>query len=496
MTLTKRSLIPDCPNPSPDYYCTWQTQLYATSDGKPEAQRRILGEEALFGTEFPLGWSAFYKDARRDLLFVMDDSWDVPRDGDSTRYGSLLLDSGKFPEATRGNVPNREALGRLVERMRALGWKGLGGWVCAKEAPHTLSDAEEIRQYWSARLADANASDFAYWKVDWGKRADDAEFRRLLTDLGRQFAPRLTIEHAITPSVLPYSDVYRTYDVPAILSIPMTLRKLKELLPNSRAEAGYAGLLNCEDEAYIAAAGGFTMGIMRHPMAGAFPDGRADMSFPACHRNLKTKLQEVTRAVRWHRIAPAFGVGTGEVHIDPAELRDTWRFEKSEEEIEAWWLTNPLLGGVHEKLCSVSAPARISRGCDLPTVTPDERGRVPFTVAARNPNGACSVATLGRTEGRSYGIPRCAVTLDIGGSRTVAAFGDYRELILRGEIPAHGTVLMQDLAGETAYDITDAVLRTDGRLVIPGRCIREIGTETQPANDTSEAGVVIQIEAS
>ena len=44
MKQTQRNLIPVCPNPSPDYYCTWQTQLYATSDGKPEAQRRILGE--------------------------------------------------------------------------------------------------------------------------------------------------------------------------------------------------------------------------------------------------------------------------------------------------------------------------------------------------------------------------------------------------------------------------------------------------------------------
>ena len=126
MKQTQRNLFPDCPNPSPDYYCTWQTQLYATSDGKPEAQRRILGEKALFGEEFPFGWSAFYENARRDLLFIMDDSWDVPQDGDSTRYGSLLLDSGKFPEATRGDVPNREALGRLVERRTAA--TGRHGW--------------------------------------------------------------------------------------------------------------------------------------------------------------------------------------------------------------------------------------------------------------------------------------------------------------------------------------------------------------------------------
>lgn len=32
------------------------------------------------------------------------------------------------------------------------------------------------------------------------------------------------------------------------------------------------------------------------------------------------------------------------------------------------------------------------------------------------------------------------------------------------------------------------------RLVIPGQCDREIGTEAHPANDTSEPGVVIRIE--
>lgn len=45
MKQAQRNLIPVCLNPSPDYYCMWQTQLYATSDGNPEAQRRILGEE-------------------------------------------------------------------------------------------------------------------------------------------------------------------------------------------------------------------------------------------------------------------------------------------------------------------------------------------------------------------------------------------------------------------------------------------------------------------
>lgn len=492
MKQTAHNLIPEIPNPSPDYYCTWQTQLYATSDGKPAAQRRCIGEEALFGTEPTFGWSRFYPDARQDLLFVMDDSWDVPPDGDSTYFGSLVLDPEKFPAAAAaGKDSNAAALRCLCSRIRAAGWKGLGGWVCAQESER-LRGGTAPEDYWRLRLEEAAESGFAYWKVDWGHRAGDADFRRRLTDLGHKIAPGLTVEHAILPEVLPHSDVFRTYDVPAILSIPMTMRKLAELLPVRQPDPGCAELINCEDEAYLAAAGGFVMGIMRHPFAGAFPDGRADMSFPALHRNLKTKLCEVTRAVRWHRIAPAFAAGAVPVFVDSATLTDSWQFCDIASEIEAWWLTNPLLGELRDNTAAITAPARISRGCPLPDLTPDANGDLPFAVAARNPNGACSIATLGRTVGRDYRIPRCDAALEIGDAHTIAAFGDYRSLTLR-TTSAPGSVFLQDLAGSTAYDVTADVTRADGRIVIPGELIRQIGTEAQPAGDTSEPGVLIRL---
>ncbi len=49
------------------------------------------------------------------------------------------------------------------------------------------------------------------------------------------------------------------------------------------------GMLNCEGEAYIAAACGFTMGIMRHPYSGDFLNGRQDMSSPSVHVISKQK---------------------------------------------------------------------------------------------------------------------------------------------------------------------------------------------------------------
>ena len=57
MKKTKINLIPDCINTTPDYYCTWQTQLYATCDGKPTGQRGAINEKSLFAEEKPYGWA-------------------------------------------------------------------------------------------------------------------------------------------------------------------------------------------------------------------------------------------------------------------------------------------------------------------------------------------------------------------------------------------------------------------------------------------------------
>ncbi|MBQ2987823.1 MAG: hypothetical protein IJD59_01830 [Clostridia bacterium] len=491
MKYTSCNLIPDTVNPSPDYYCTWQTQLYATSDGKPEGQRAILGEHALFGGEKPFGWAYFYPEARRDLIFVMDDSWDVPPDNDRSWYGSLLLNGEKFPEAAVSG-DNGRSLRRLSDRIRSIGWKGLGGWVCAQESKHReISDREA---YWTQCLQEANIGALLYWKVDWGRRCLDADFRRRLTELGRIHAPRLTVEHAKIHEVLTCSDVFRTYDVPAIFSIPMTMEKLKQALLIGVTESGCVGLVNCEDEAYMAAAGGFAMGIMRHPFRGPLPNGRADMSFPSVHRDLKTKMCEVLRAVRWHRIAPAFAVDCRYTRVSALALTDTWRFDDRASEMEEWWFSMPLIG---EKLVgdtvTVTAPAAIARNCGLPCVEADGEGEMPYVIASRNPNGAFSVATLGRTRERRYWIPRCRVSAEIGDAVTVSVFGEYAELILRTDGNAVSGVLAQDLASERAVDITEEVRIEKDSIVIPGALIRAVGTSAQSAEDTSEPGLVLRI---
>ena len=57
--------------------------------------------------------------------------------------------------------------------------------------------------------------------------------------------------------------MYRTYDVDDVISVPLTIDRVSRMLA-LKAEDGVKGLVNCEDEVYVAAGLGCTMGIMRH----------------------------------------------------------------------------------------------------------------------------------------------------------------------------------------------------------------------------------------
>ncbi|MBQ6947236.1 MAG: hypothetical protein IJN42_04230 [Clostridia bacterium] len=482
MNPTEINLIPDISNPTPDYYCTWQTQLFATCNGGPAEQRKAICEQALFDPQKPWGWAHFYQKARGDLYLVMDDSWDVPPDNDERYYGSLQLDKEKFPTFCNEELP----LKALTEKVKALGWKGLGGWVCARESP-TLP-AQNEQAYWSERLKETQRAGVSYWKVDWGEKCRKPAFRKMLTELGRIHAPDLWIEHAKIRESLPHSDVFRTYDVPALMSIPMTLEKIAALAPFPEAGDNKC-LINCEDEAYIAAAGGFAMGIMRHPHVGPFADGRTDLSFPPLHRNLKTKLTEVLRAVRWHRLAPAFG--GGKCVFSQEILSDTWRFEKREEEMELWWFDSPLIADfITDHIITKSAPAAFARNTVLPHVVPDEKGFAPYCIATRHPNGCFAVATLGRTAERSYFLPKCDITVSVGDADTIGIFGKYKTLRLETARP-FTTVLLQDLAADTAVDITDKVSVSAKGLTLSGALLEQICA--LPEGDTSEPGAVLKL---
>jgi hypothetical protein len=490
---SNENLIPNTQNTTPDYYCTWQTQLFYTNDGKPTAQRASMCEKALFEQGYPTGWAYFYETARNDLFLVMDDSWDVPLDGNKQYYGSLVLNEEKFPSFAKGSSPE-EALKQLSKKIMDLGWKALGGWICVQPSELFQNNMTD-EAYWIERFKWAKEAKIGYWKADWGNKAADVSYRKMMTDLAKIHAPNLIIEHAIDANCIPYSDVFRTYDVPAILSIPMTMEKLSSCLL-FQGEESYRALINCEDEAYIAAALGCSMGIMRHPYQGNFPNGKPDMSFPSVHRNLKTKMDEITRAVRWHRVAPAFSVKKENTFLSETKLTDTWKLEHAEAEIEQWWLKNPIIepylqNGTLEK----SGTACISRGMQLPIVVPDSNDDVPFVVASKNPNGAVSIATLGRTKERDYYVPKCDIEILAEDACVFGIFGYYNTLTIHTNHDLNGAVIKaQDLMGNRSVHISTYVIIHRNQIVIPGNLIETIGTFDGHMDDTSEPGMILKIE--
>lgn len=96
-------LIPDEPNTeTPNYVCTWSFQDWAAySDDYTPAMdsnipRDMLNHEQLFGEN---GWvNTAYQDSKQDLIFLLDDGWDLPKGGNGSYFGSFLVSPDKFPD--------------------------------------------------------------------------------------------------------------------------------------------------------------------------------------------------------------------------------------------------------------------------------------------------------------------------------------------------------------------------------------------------------------
>jgi hypothetical protein len=341
------SLIPNVPSKAPDYFCTWNMQGFVCSFESSAQMRQEMTEYNMFGNKEYQNWVNLFPKIREDLIFVMDDSWDIPiseisKDGPT--FGLTELNQERFPSYT-GNPAER--LSKLVNAVKAKGWKGLGGWICAQEAP--VAGNVNSEEYWTERLKAANQANFTYWKVDWGKQSRNLEWRKTMTKLGRTYAPNLIIEHAFNGYTIEVSDIYRTYDVENVTAQPVTIQRIADLLhyiPQGDAK----GIINCEDEPYIAAGLGCAIGVMRYPFADKLPNNTNDYAFPPVGRDIKYRMDEVTRGIRWHRIAEPFGVGS-DYKIDKEVLKDYWVLE----ERETWNKKHKPGDTLRE-----SAPARIS----------------------------------------------------------------------------------------------------------------------------------------
>ncbi|KAA6343038.1 hypothetical protein EZS27_009256 [termite gut metagenome] len=479
---SQNSLVPLTPSGAPDYFCTWNVQGYVVNYSTNALTREAINEKNIFGTGKYENWIDFFPSIRSDLYFVMDDSWDIPQDVNTTDneyLGTAELDTTRFPSFT-GSPCQR--LKQLAESIKSHGWKGAGGWICAQEA--LKYGAVDPQSYWTERLKTAQEAGFVYWKVDWGKQCRQGEWRRMLTTLGHEYAPDLVIEHAFQKSFIEFSDVFRTYDVENIIAQPVTIERVAGLLPyNVQGDA--KGIINCEDEPYIAAGLGCAIGVMRHPFNGTLPDGAQDYAFPPVGRDIKNRMDEVIRGVRWHRIAEPFGVGSA-YEIDSVKLTDYWILGERET-----WVRRK----IGDKL-SATSPARVSRGLPLPEISNLYGNDQPFVLASAYPNGAVAIATIGRSLGRNYVLKQETVTVTLPDiNAPVGIFGDYKELILvfPGKIGRKITVYGQDLAGEIPVNITGRV-KTDGnRLIVPGDVIRKIGLMAATPGDLSDPGMVLKV---
>jgi hypothetical protein len=463
-----QNLVPAEPSTAPDYFCTWNVQGYACSYAGPSPQADMMIEANLFGGGPHQNWLTFYPRVRGDLTFLLDDAFDFPLGGghDDTRRGSIELDGGRFP-SYRGTPAER--LLALSRDVKAKGWRDLGLWIC-NSRPNVDELPINSEDYWCERLAWSQAAGIGSWKVDWGIGLPDKPLWKFrLTPRARSIAPDIWIEHG---GAGPVGDLYRTYDVGLTVSIPETLRRIADYL--TKDDPRERRIVNCEDEVMIGAGLGCSYGVMRHPLAGTMPNGRPDGVFPEGFRDVKRRMDEVVRAVLWHRLAQPFPKGDV-VRIDMAVLND--------------FKCKP-------------APARIARGgLPLPEVTlPDGGGEPPYVVCARHPEGPIAVATIPRrlaNGGRAALVfPRASVTLDVGRlDRPIGIFGDYASLTLRSGSDLSGRrILAQDLAADACVDVTAEVQVRGGDLTIPGEVIRRVGLQAATAGDVSDPGLVLAID--
>lgn len=486
------NLVPDKPSGAPNYWCTWAAQNYMYGHDlenlDPEAlegesgsklANEAMTEKVLFGEG---GWvNSFFPEIRKDLYLLLDDGWQAG--GTAT----FELDAIKFPDFTG---PFESRLRKLNSAIETAGWRSTALW-CRNTPGGDADQRLEVR---------SESAAIKYWKVDIG----DPTFN--LVRLRDETHIPLTLEHvhgelpvngdwkkdgrfgtqvrdSKRMEILRHTDVYRTYDVTSILSLPTTLDRLAEMLKGAEGDSEVHGLLNVEDEVYVAAAMGCTMGILRHPLTGLRPGKDVDLFFNG-PRQAKRRMDEVVRAVRWQRIAPPFSPGSGSVHVSDEILTDTWKFERG----QAW--QTELIGATVRQ----GAPASIGRNIGLPEVR--AKGDKPFVFATRFSNGAVAIAAQERTQVvNAWYMPAAEVILDVSDAPgPFGVFGEFDKLTLNFARSLKGKrILAQDLAGDEVHDISNQVLVRGTSLRIPGRVVRKVGLQKATAGDLSAPGLVIAV---
>lgn len=485
------SLVPRTPGTAPSYCCTWAVQNYMHGQGSDQLGHQVLERNGYALAKENLteahifaehGWCHdFYSHLREDLFFLLDDG--MYTGGNAT----MIMDPVKFPSFTGSP---RERLKTCNDRIKAAGWRGLALWC--RDTPGGADDVPLVE--WSQYAG------IRYWKVDGG----DMDFN--LPKLAAERYPELILEHVQQDvplngnwrvdgrfetqdrnservRILRHTDVFRTYDVTPYLSVATTLDRVSQMLNAVSGQADVRALLNVEDEVYVAATLGCTMGIFRHPLIGRRPGADYDLFFNG-PRDCKRRLDEVTRAVRWQRLAQPYAAGSGSVQLDSEILKDRWQFLPG----HTWH--SEAVG----RLAVQAAPARVSRNLDLPEVT--VAGEKPFVISGRFPNGAVAVCSLGRTcPDDAWFTPKADVVQSVDDAAgPYAVFGHFNSLTFVFDQSCEDAQIWgQDLAGDDILDLRARVMIDKHRLTIPGEVIDDIGLAAGSAGDGSDPGLVFAL---
>lgn len=486
---------------TPNYFCTWRTQgaslnafaqmgiaRFPGDQGSPTT-RDNLNEDVLFGRD---GWINLYPDSRNDLIFTIDDGWDVPYATNPQKalslFGSLVPDATRFP-SLRGT--HGERLRQLSDRVRDAGWSGLGLWVSPVDEPE-----DNVRR----KLEACAEGGIAYLKVDWGNGADP-RFRRRMYRLKQEIAPQILMEHCRVQAplngldseahgngrrlvgdvdkeildderlVLPFCDVWRIYDWYLPLVVPQSIERTVCDLKLA-GETLSRAIVNTEDAIYVASALGCSFGVMRSKHTKAGVRSVTDIS---------RRLAEVDRATVWARLSPPFSGGS--LVWSEKTLSDSWYAKKG----EFWCKT------VIERDIVQSAPAVVARNLPLPVVMTD--GDVPYVLASCHPNGAIAIAALPRIHDGRFHTPLVDVRLETDWRQGVplAVFGAFHSIGIRASFK-DVRVLAADLAGGSREDVTAACHFDDGYLTMPGDILARIGKAND--RDDSLPGSLVELKSS
>lgn len=486
------NLIPGDCKKTGNYFCTWDSQCDTMYARDPLAEtvpaRDAMCEEFLFGEN---GLLNSFDSVRGDLIVVLDDGWDVPYGATDRRlFGSLEADPERFPSLR--NLPPAERLKALSDKIRSMGYRGLGLWV-PTQTPSLVNGREveltpqEERLYWEERARWCHEAGVIYWKADWGKHQGDADYCRMMTECVRKYAPGLMIEHGLVgrplleseesgpavpdrvngylQKVLPASDYLRTYDVVHELKYGSTVDRAAVCLAAAQHTQGPCAVLNIEDTALIGAALGCAMGVMRH-----------DFEKIRKHLPLPPRLtSESAYALRWQRIAPPFAANRCELHIAQERLKDVWHCPNR---AKNYWPCLP------EGDYYVTAPAAIARNMPLPRVT--AKGPKPYVLCSVHPDtGALCVAATPRAyDGKIDKTPLAVIQLQgRDPTASIGAFGRFESLSIDFEEPLEGRrAYAQNMLSDTARDVTERVDLSGRRLTVPGRLMTEIGAPEDREN--------------